>query len=259
MFFRRQIAPFIDSLASKYPNVNFIKVDVDQQADVAGERGISAMPTFQFFVAGNMVDEIKGANPAEIEKRVIQHKVEIDPFAGQGFTLASSGPPASSNPQDMREARLKAMGVSSAAANVPPAPAKSASTGGKDVFALAAAASMMEDDDEEIAKAIALSMEQAAAASSGEKATAAAEPTASVAEQRTAKAKADAAAQDAIDTAEAEAEQVGEQCITIVFNRNSWEKLAPSPSQNIISSLHVSLSFLFLKSPLLFSISIRRF
>jgi len=169
------------------------------------------MPTFQFFIAGNMVDEIKGANPSLIESTVIRHKVDIDPFAGQGFTLASNGPAVSSNPQDMREARLRAMGLSAATSYAPPLPStKAAPSAGKDMFALAAAASL-EDDDEEIAKAIALSMEEAAApasASSAEQSVPIKPTTGSVSEQRAAKVKADAAAQDALDTAEAEAEQV---------------------------------------------------
>ena len=61
----------MDTLASKYSHVNFMKVDVDEQSDIAAERNISAMPTFQFFVAGNMVDEMLGANAPEIESKVI--------------------------------------------------------------------------------------------------------------------------------------------------------------------------------------------
>jgi len=43
------IAPFVENLATKYPQVVFVKVDVDQASDVASTCGISAMPTFHFY------------------------------------------------------------------------------------------------------------------------------------------------------------------------------------------------------------------
>lgn len=45
----RAIAPQFEMLSSQYPNVTFIKVDVDKLNDVAGRYGVNAMPTFLFF------------------------------------------------------------------------------------------------------------------------------------------------------------------------------------------------------------------
>ena len=55
------IAPKFQEFSSKYPNVTFLKVDVDQLGDVAMEQGIRAMPTFLIFKDGQKVKEIVGA------------------------------------------------------------------------------------------------------------------------------------------------------------------------------------------------------
>ena len=93
----RNIAPFVEELSRKYPQVKFLKVDSDKVQDVCSERRISSLPTFQFFVKGNQVDEIKGADPAKLEGKVNQHKVEaVDSFGGKSVSLggsaAASGP-----------------------------------------------------------------------------------------------------------------------------------------------------------------------
>lgn len=104
----KKIAPFVESLAIKYTNVKFIKCDAEANQDVSTSRDVRAFPTFQFYVNGSMVDEIKGADPNLLEQKVIMHKVDVNPFAGQGFKLTSdSSAPAMS----AREARLKNFGA----------------------------------------------------------------------------------------------------------------------------------------------------
>ena len=48
----------------------FVKVDVDEQSDIAGKCGIRAMPTFQFYKNGAKVDELCGANEAAIKSKI---------------------------------------------------------------------------------------------------------------------------------------------------------------------------------------------
>jgi hypothetical protein len=130
--------------------------------DVIMSQGIRAFPTFQFLINSKVIDEMKGANPTELENKVNQHlsKGGTSSFSGTGATLGGStwngvGMP----PGSEREARLKALGqvsssqavaasVRSPAAAPAPAPSQPA----------AAVASTEEDEEEAVARAIALSM-----------------------------------------------------------------------------------------------------
>mmetsp|Transcript_5774 Transcript_5774/g.26670 ORF Transcript_5774/g.26670 Transcript_5774/m.26670 type:complete len:106 (-) Transcript_5774:109-426(-) len=58
----KKIGPFFEELAGKYPDVVFVKIDVDDLDDVAAECGISAMPTFQLYSNGVKVQEMTGAD-----------------------------------------------------------------------------------------------------------------------------------------------------------------------------------------------------
>ena len=51
------IGPYFEELALKFPDVVFVKVDVDELDDVAAACGISAMPTFQLYLTGLGVKE----------------------------------------------------------------------------------------------------------------------------------------------------------------------------------------------------------
>ncbi|KAE8137370.1 thioredoxin-like protein [Aspergillus pseudotamarii] len=71
----RAISPVFEKLASepKFSSIKFVKVDVDQQEDIAQEVGIRAMPTFMAFKNGNKIDELVGANPGDLAKLVERH------------------------------------------------------------------------------------------------------------------------------------------------------------------------------------------
>ena len=69
----QMIGPHFEQLASETANGEFVKVDVDDAADVAEHCGIQAMPTFQFFKAGALVDELKGADLNGLRIRVAKH------------------------------------------------------------------------------------------------------------------------------------------------------------------------------------------
>jgi len=68
------IAPIFEKMAEANPDVEFVKVDVDDAEDVAAECGIQAMPTFQCFKGGEKVDEMRGADQGGLEAMVAKNK-----------------------------------------------------------------------------------------------------------------------------------------------------------------------------------------
>jgi thioredoxin 1 len=67
------VAPVYAKLAEEHSspnNVAFVKIDVDEQPEIAGKYGITAMPTFLVIKEGNVVETIRGANPPALKKAV---------------------------------------------------------------------------------------------------------------------------------------------------------------------------------------------
>lgn len=69
----KMIAPKTEDLASKMPDVKFLKVDVDECPDIAEEQDVQAMPTFVFYRNGKRVDEVVGASLEKIQERINEH------------------------------------------------------------------------------------------------------------------------------------------------------------------------------------------
>ena len=70
----KAIAHKVEEYSEDYPDVKFIKFDVDESPDIAQELGIRAMPTFLLFKGCQKVEEVVGANPAAIEAAIQKHK-----------------------------------------------------------------------------------------------------------------------------------------------------------------------------------------
>jgi thioredoxin 1 len=70
----KRIAPALEKMSQEKTNVVFLKVDVDELQDLAGELGVSAMPTFFFFKKGNKIHEVIGASEAKIKEGIEQHQ-----------------------------------------------------------------------------------------------------------------------------------------------------------------------------------------
>jgi len=62
-------------MAEEFPDAVFVKVDVDVADDVSSQCGISAMPTFQFYLGGEKVNEFSGADEAKLRAMVKLHYV----------------------------------------------------------------------------------------------------------------------------------------------------------------------------------------
>ncbi|KAK7307508.1 hypothetical protein VNO77_40638 [Canavalia gladiata] len=69
----RFIAPFLAELAKKFPNVIFLKVDVDELKSVAQDWAVEAMPTFIFLKEGTILGKVVGAKKEELQQTLEKH------------------------------------------------------------------------------------------------------------------------------------------------------------------------------------------
>lgn len=71
----RMIAPALDELAGQYAGkVKVAKLNVDQDAEIAGRFGVRSIPTLILFRDGRPVDQYVGARPkADIARLLSEH------------------------------------------------------------------------------------------------------------------------------------------------------------------------------------------
>ena len=63
------MAPVLDQLSKEYDGkVKFVKVDTDDNQELAGQFGIMSIPTMMFFSKGKVEDMLVGAVPATVLK-----------------------------------------------------------------------------------------------------------------------------------------------------------------------------------------------
>lgn len=70
------IAPKFEELSEKYPNAVFLKVIGDASPDASKlmkREGVRSVPSFHYFVKGEKVDVINGANAEAIEGAITKH------------------------------------------------------------------------------------------------------------------------------------------------------------------------------------------
>lgn len=69
----KMLAPVIEELSSKYPNINFIKIDVDECPNVSKEYGIMSVPALLKIENGEIIDSKIGyLNVNEFEKWICE-------------------------------------------------------------------------------------------------------------------------------------------------------------------------------------------
>ncbi len=68
----RAIAPILDELSKEMPDVNILKMNVDENPSIASEFGITSIPTLLVFQNGNMVERTMGAANKETYKGMLE-------------------------------------------------------------------------------------------------------------------------------------------------------------------------------------------
>ncbi|KAK3823553.1 MAG: thioredoxin [Benniella sp.] len=59
----RFVSPVFEKLSKEHPDIEFIKIDVDEAPEISQQVGIKAMPTFVTYHGGDKIGELVGANP----------------------------------------------------------------------------------------------------------------------------------------------------------------------------------------------------
>lgn len=66
----RMMKPHWEQLQSKYSQIKFYEVDVDENPEIAKECDVSAMPTYILLKNGKVVDKLVGANPHLLREKI---------------------------------------------------------------------------------------------------------------------------------------------------------------------------------------------
>ncbi len=66
----KKISPLFEELAEKNKDINFFKIDVNENEKLATIYNISSMPTFIYMKSNNDFEITKGANPETLKNGV---------------------------------------------------------------------------------------------------------------------------------------------------------------------------------------------
>eukprot|EP01113_Clastostelium_recurvatum_P006920 TRINITY_DN1317_c0_g1_i4.p1 TRINITY_DN1317_c0_g1~~TRINITY_DN1317_c0_g1_i4.p1 ORF type:complete len:105 (+),score=24.36 TRINITY_DN1317_c0_g1_i4:92-406(+) len=67
------LAPVFNDLSAKYPNVEFITVDVDD-VKVPDAEGIAGVPHFKYYKNGSLIKAVTGTDQGKIEKHITSNQ-----------------------------------------------------------------------------------------------------------------------------------------------------------------------------------------
>lgn len=89
----KQIAPIYETLSASLSRpsiVTFVKINSDDQKDIASEYSVSALPTFLVFREGKVIDKVQGADPRKLQDIVKKLANEVESL-GEASGSASGG------------------------------------------------------------------------------------------------------------------------------------------------------------------------
>jgi thioredoxin 1 len=67
----RQLIPRLENIQKEYGNVEFVKINVDQNRDFAVNSGITSVPTVMIFDGSKLVNRLSGVQPDSIYKNIL--------------------------------------------------------------------------------------------------------------------------------------------------------------------------------------------
>lgn len=73
----KALAPVLEELSSAYPDIEFVKVDVDNEEDLAMEYGIMSIPAVFILKDGNVIHSIGGYRGKEEMKAFIDEALKM--------------------------------------------------------------------------------------------------------------------------------------------------------------------------------------
>ncbi|MCS7129829.1 MAG: thioredoxin [Archaeoglobaceae archaeon] len=73
----RYLSPVLEKISKEYKEVEFYKVNVDENQELAFEYGISSIPTVLFFKDGEIVGGFVGAMPESMIREEIEKALGI--------------------------------------------------------------------------------------------------------------------------------------------------------------------------------------
>lgn len=67
------LAPHFEKMAGEFTGkATLVKIDIDQESDLAAELGIMSVPTIMFFKDGSKVHQILGNAPDQIRRKITE-------------------------------------------------------------------------------------------------------------------------------------------------------------------------------------------
>jgi thioredoxin 1 len=67
----KQLMPKLESIEKEFPNVEFVKMDVDKNRNYVMELGITSIPTVIFYDGDKTVNRTQGAQPESVYKNIL--------------------------------------------------------------------------------------------------------------------------------------------------------------------------------------------
>lgn len=67
----KALIPRLENLESQYPDITFVKVDVDENQSEAMSLGIRSVPTIMIYNGETLVNRSTGANTDDIYKKIL--------------------------------------------------------------------------------------------------------------------------------------------------------------------------------------------